>query len=80
MTIGSIHVDREFFDAVASVGSSRIRTAFGTYWQFALRALDVVYALGSFGAIGALPSLLKLVAQSAGYKALRAAGQRYVAR
>jgi predicted acylesterase/phospholipase RssA len=32
-----------------------------------VRALDVLYTLGLFGAIGALPSLLKLVGQSAGY-------------
>jgi hypothetical protein len=57
-----------------------IRTVLGTYWGFALRALDVVYALSVFGAIGTLPSLVRLIAQSTGYKALRAAGQRYVIR
>jgi hypothetical protein len=59
---------------------SILRTVFGTYWGFALRALDVVYALSVFGAIGTLPSLFRLIAQSTGYKALRAAGHRYVAR
>lgn len=67
MSVGSIHFDRDLFDAVAAVGASRIKTAFAAHWDFAVRALDVLYALSLFGAIGALPSLLRLVAQSAGY-------------
>ncbi|HEY2678384.1 MAG TPA: patatin-like phospholipase family protein [Steroidobacteraceae bacterium] len=43
--------------AVAAVGGS----------DFAVRTLEVVYALSLFGAIGALPALLRLVAQTVGY-------------
>jgi predicted acylesterase/phospholipase RssA len=58
-------------EAVAAVGGARIKTAIAAHWDFAARALDVLYALSVFGAIGALPSLLRLVARRGARRPLR---------
>ena len=66
MIIDSIHFDRDFLGAAVSVGASRIRTVLGEHWEITVRTLDVLYAISLLGAIGAVPSVLKLFAQSAG--------------
>jgi predicted acylesterase/phospholipase RssA len=70
MSIGQIHFDRDFLDAVATGVASGFRSALGGYWAFAVRAFDVLYAVSLFGAIGALPSVVKFVARPAGSASL----------
>jgi hypothetical protein len=40
---------------------ARIGTAMGPYWGSVVEALDVIAAIGTLGAIGGLPVLLRAV-------------------
>ncbi len=45
--------------------TARISTAMGTHWGSVVRAIDFIYTLTAFGALGGLPMLLDLVAKYA---------------
>jgi hypothetical protein len=45
--------------------TARISTAMGTHWGSVVRAIDFIYALTAFGALGGLLLLLDLAAKYA---------------
>jgi predicted acylesterase/phospholipase RssA len=55
----------ERFQALTSAGTSRFGAAFGAHGALALRVIDVIFALSTFGVLGGLPPLLKIVGKYA---------------
>lgn len=45
--------------------TARISTAMGTHWGSIVRAIDFIYALTAFGALGGLPLLLNVATKYA---------------
>jgi hypothetical protein len=45
--------------------SARISTAMGTHWGSVVRAIDFIYALTAFGALGGLPLILNVLTKYA---------------
>ena len=45
--------------------TARINTAIGAHWGSVVRAIDVIYAIMAFGALGSVPALINVAAKFA---------------